>query len=697
MNMKQTLIRIGINAAACIFLLVLSVLSFNCIESPSSPVGPSSDVQLSVPLVDKTNLFGDFVKDTTFHVNSDGTISYVSTYIGQKKSVDTIPIQPQDDSRNTSIGKFIVYGFQKASNDFNISYFGINAGSLPSFLGTSFPIDSMYIDGTKDFDYIAIDTGSFTMAITNNLPIPIDIPTPIILRNRQNSQSMAAFNIPGTVQQGTTIKVISTSLAGKLLYGNMTVDPIQIHTNGSSTPVTFSSSDGITISYQPTSAIRADSASAIIPYQVFQSDSLSTFTLDDSVTIQNATFKSGNIALAIENQIDLTTQIHLEIPEIFNTQTQSMITYDSTFTSKGARVKNISLRDYFIETNGQVVLGTHLHYSLGITFISSGSLKKNVTKFDFVQARIVPQGNLYIQSVTGNFPTQYQTLNSSSKAIYHLGDIDKVTAQVRFKNMKVSVRLPISSGVVPFDYRNLVITAVNTKHHDSMTMPVTDGRIDPPPPVSVIDFTRSPNFDNFANYLVSYFPDLPDSFYVRGNLVINPNFIDHPTELYTIQDTSSITPYIDLNIPSEMSISNGHIRETQDIQGKIPKEFTRSVKNGMISFMFTNGIPFVMSSNIGFLGVNVSTGKRDTLISFNSLGPIASAHLGADSLTDSPVVSNVKIYLTGDQIDKVNQADSLAIRLNLATGNNGAIVKIRNTDAIRVQGSVNARYTINKP
>jgi hypothetical protein len=158
-----------------------------------------------------------------------------------------------------------------------------------------------------------------------------------------------------------------------------------------------------------------------------------------------------------------------------------------------------------------------------------------------------------------------------------------------------------------------------------------------------------------------------------------------------------VYPSFDLNIPSVMSINNGHIRETQDIQGKIPKDFTRAVKNGMIDFLFTNGIPFVMSSDISFLGVDTSTGRRDTLVSFNSLGPITSAHLGADSLTDSPVVSNVKIYLTGDQIDKVNQADSLAIRLNLATGNSGAIVKIRNADAIRVQVSVNACYTINKP
>jgi hypothetical protein len=130
---------------------------------------------------------------------------------------------------------------------------------------------------------------------------------------------------------------------------------------------------------------------------------------------------------------------------------------------------------------------------------------------------------------------------------------------------------------------------------------------------------------------------------------------------------------------------------------QISKELTNSLKNGTVNIAFTNGIPLAMSSSIGFLGVNDSTGRRDTLISFNSLGTIAAAHIGADRRADSSVVSNVKIYLTEDQVNKINRSDSLAIRLEFPTTDIGTFVIISDTDNIRIQASINATYIVNKP
>jgi hypothetical protein len=682
-------------------LLLSSVLFAGCIEKPLSPVAPSSDVPLSAPIIDKTVLLGDFNKGPNIQINSNGTFSYVNTYIGQKKTVDTITATPQKDSSDNALGRFYVNGFPGTLGDYGISNFNINPGTVGFFPSTSFQIDSMYIDskvnGATVFDYIAIDTCSFTLTVTNNLPIPIDFTAPITMRNRGSSTGLTSFTIPGVLTQGSTVTVMSTPIRTQIMYSNITIDPIQIHTSGSGTPVTFTSSQSISLAYRPTSSIYADSAISIIPYQEYPSESVKTFVLDDSVTIQHATFKSGVLAFDLENRIDLATRVHFEIQEIFNSQSQAMVVFDTTFTGLGSRRGYIPIKDYFIQTSGQITMGTHLHYSIGVTFISSGSAKKKISKFDLVRATIVPQGKLVAQSVLGNFPTQYLTIDSRTQANYNLGNIDKATAIMRFKDMKVSVRLPMSGGGTPVDYHNLTVTAMNSKNHDFMTMLVNDGRLDPPPSIPVIDFTQAVNFENFANYLVRDFPNLPDSFYVRGALVINPDFASHPTEAYTIQDTSNIRPYIDMNIPSIMSITNGHILQTQDIKGKIPKEFTRAVKDGMMNFSFTNGIPLEMASDIHFLGENETTGRRDTLISFNSLGPIDAAHLGTDSLADNPVVSPVKISLTGDQIEKLAQADSLVIRFDLETGNNGAIVKLRTTDAIRIQVSASARYIINKP
>jgi hypothetical protein len=107
-----------------------------------------------------------------------------------------------------------------------------------------------------------------------------------------------------------------------------------------------------------------------------------------------------------------------------------------------------------------------------------------------------------------------------------------------------------------------------------------------------------------------------------------------------------------------------------------------------------------MISNIRFLGWD-SLNHRDTLVRFDSLGPIAAAHINSiDSSADNPIVSNIKRYLTGDQVLKISKSDSVLILLDFETnsnGSNGAVVKIKNTDAIRVQASVNGRLIINKP
>ncbi len=140
-----------------------------------------------------------------------------------------------------------------------------------------------------------------------------------------------------------------------------------------------------------------------------------------------------------------------------------------------------------------------------------------------------------------------------------------------------------------------------------------------------------------------------------------------------------------------------HVVIDSTMPRQIPKELTSSMKNGTINIAFKNGIPLAMSSSIGFLGMNDSTGRSDTLVSFNSLGPIAAAHVGADRSADSSVVSNVKIYLTEDQVAKINKSDSLAIRLEFPTAGIGTVVIIRDSDEIRIQASANATYIVNKP
>jgi hypothetical protein len=292
-------------------------------------------------------------------------------------------------------------------------------------------------------------------------------------------------------------------------------------------------------------------------------------------------------------------------------------------------------------------------------------------------------------------------VNSGTKADFKLPDIDKSNVDsLKFKGLKVKIRLPFTGGETnppPIHYQGLTLIAKNSKHNQSDSFVLGDGDIDPAAGEPQIDLSPA-EIDNFVNSLVRFYPDLPDSFFVRGQLDINPNY--DSTNFYTIQDTSGIYPSVKIDVPSVIGIYGGRIQEVQEISDNIPEDIARSVQNGSVSFSFTNGIPIRMISNIRFLGRD-SLNHRDTLVRFDSLGPIAAAHINsADSSADNPVVSNIKKYLTNDQVVKISKSDSVFIRLDFETnsnGSNGAIVKIRNTDAVRVQASVRARFIVNKP
>jgi hypothetical protein len=106
--MKQTFLRIGTNNAACIVLIVMSVISYNCIESPTEFVSPTFDTQLSTPVLDTTQYFSNFAqKDTLFKFNAtDSTYSYPEPI-----PIDTTTNPPGSSERQVALGAFGVKGF----------------------------------------------------------------------------------------------------------------------------------------------------------------------------------------------------------------------------------------------------------------------------------------------------------------------------------------------------------------------------------------------------------------------------------------------------------------------------------------------------------------------------------------------------------------------------------------------------------
>ncbi len=105
--MKQTVLRTGTNTAACMLLLIVSVLSFNCIKSPLEPIGPTFDTQLSIPILDTTQYFSELVQNNSLFIFNTADSTYTTIFSTIPIPIDTSTGQPAQ----AALGEYGVKGF----------------------------------------------------------------------------------------------------------------------------------------------------------------------------------------------------------------------------------------------------------------------------------------------------------------------------------------------------------------------------------------------------------------------------------------------------------------------------------------------------------------------------------------------------------------------------------------------------------
>jgi len=678
-----------------LLLLILTFLSINCIESPLEPIAPTYELPLCIPILQKYRTFGEFISDTSKKINTDSTISYIQTFNMGKTPLDPVITHPQPDSEKTELGAFYINGFTAKTRIYGLSYFGIDTGLINYFPDTTIIIDSGYIDLSQGgkFEYAAIDTGTFIINIENNFPFDIDIPSPIILWNTNNENIIAEFVIDGTIPPGTS-KSSMAPISKKIVYKELTVHPIRIHTNGSDTTIRLTPDNNIKVTFQSASnQIRVDSAYSVIPRQTIESDSNSVFIVDDSITIKHATFRDGYIKVEIKNTLDVEAHVLLEIKEIKDKISNECLRYDTTFTGRGTAVRAFPIKDYYMEC-ASVEMGTRLNYTSGIKLIASSQMRK-VSKKDFVQAKVWVDDTLEIEQITGNFPTQYFDVNYRSKSDFEIKNDVKVDS-VKLKGLKMKLRVPISGGNTsppPIKYQDIVLLAKNTKLSKLDSVMIGDGYANYAQGEPYIDFTKVAGFEDFVNRIIKNFPNLPDSLFVRGKLIVNPDF--DPSNSYTISYDSYINTYLDIDVPSHFSIAGGYLREGKRIN--IDKDYpeAKSIKTANLGLAFENGIPIEMIADVCFY----DTTTTGVSLKFSQLGPIEPAEY--DTTIDraiKPRISNITIRLSNEQIKKIIESDSISISLMLNTdnGTKGDFVRVLESDMVKINVSINARYIVNR-
>jgi hypothetical protein len=202
-------------------------------------------------------------------------------------------------------------------------------------------------------------------------------------------------------------------------------------------------------------------------------------------------------------------------------------------------------------------------------------------------------------------------------------------------------------------------------------------------------------------FLSRFFPNLPDSFIVRGNATMNPYDVFPTAEgIQTIYDTTKVYTSIDLSFPLKLGIAGGEVSETNDLtdNNNSGKDEVKSVKTGTMYFEVVNGLPLQLILQSALLGKSIA-GKRDTLLRIPTDGPrtIAAAPVDQGGSVTGTKKSAFFITLRSSDIDAYNNADAIWFKLQIETTGGGTVpVKVRSTDSVSVRASATMVYTVNK-
>jgi hypothetical protein len=683
--------------AALAIGVLLSIIALQCIEMPLAPIMPTSDIQMSIPLWDVTRSVEDmFTKDTS-KVKRVGTgYEYVDNQVAAPVGLDSIKVSPQPSVNQVTVGRVSVGPVPTQTVTATVGQLGIPTGNVPGFPAPDFPAGSATfptsnLDLSAQFDYVYINSGSLSLSVTNNLPVDITFPQPIVLKNNKTSLPadtaiMASFLFPATIARGTSATATAT-LAGKLLRGSLKVNPIAFNTASRPGPFTINTTDGISFGFSSTPLV-ADSAAAVIPNQQIVAINDSIITIDPTAVLQQATFSKGQFTFSLTNNLGITVGARLKFSNFVSTKpTLDTLIINQTLNAKSTFTQTVRLDTIQIVNGSPTGPGTTMKFSVGISTVTSAGAKATFTSSDFVRASFTPQNAFVVKSVTGIINPLTVPINAAV-SVAGLGDADKkFKGSLVYDSVEIKIKFGISSGF-PISH-DLILYAIK-KSAPTRTLQIPKGTIYPG--LNTPGIITLNNSTGLSTFLSQITPNLPDSFVVRGTVVVDSARVSG-----TIYDTTKIYPSLSLRIPLKIGFVGGSYTDVFAIQAAVDTAFVEQVKKGTINFELTNRMPLAVSFRGAFLGRNPLTGNRDTLLKVPTDGSprtiLGATVDGSGYAIDPPVVSRFAITLVGTDADKFSKADSFYVKMDIATSGGNNAVRIQSIDNIRVRASGNLVYT----
>jgi hypothetical protein len=676
-------------------LLLLAALSLNCFKEPLSPVLPTWDATATFPLGSRTYTLADLIaKDTTLlkigtgsQITFSKSVQVAPTYVN-----DLLSLSPKDTSVQLQLGAFSVTSPDQRKP--------INISWLPQGQTVPVPDTTMNFADIQArinvFENITLKSGTISLTVENNLPVAMEVQSPIRLLDPQgNVVATFVFN-PSTIPARGS-RTANDDLATKTVDSDYRITGLQFHTPGSATPVAIPTGD-LLVATLSTSNLKATQATlANIPAQRLADNDTARLRIDDSTLVKELYLKNGSLNFSFRNNVAVPMTFKFRFSDLARRSGSSYLPYEDSLylAANGAGSMLLNLANTRIKSvDGSLIRALGVLSTVAI--LPTSGQPVTISQTDKVIISVTRNSTIVIDSAVGVVRPTW--VNVDTKLRLNLGKgVQKFSGQLNLPAAQLGLTTTSSVGFPADAYVKIGARKV-TGDSVFLQIPVSQRRLTPGQDVIQFDGAE---VGRFLSQLAS---KLPDSLRMYGKILINPSDVYTPSAagVASVGSNSSVAASANISIPLNLGIVGGIVRDTLVIgdtlaNGKkgftIDKTYIDHYNFGKVYIELENGLPAEIAFNTALL--NKSGGNLLTMPQSGQMIRLNSARVDANGNVVAPSKNTTVIELNQQEISQYNPSELVAfsVALNTSSGSPTVQFKTDNQVKIRVWTSLSGRVS----
>lgn len=679
--------------ASTIVLCGLSAL--NCFNDPLTPVAPTWDVDLTVPMANRVITLQDMVdKDSTLLKRGTGNqLVFASSTPTTPATVnDRVSMVPASTSGSIKLGSF---GVTVAP----ITHPGQIPG-LPA--GTTGPIPASSLNPPDISNAINIPVGAklisgrIRLTIQNNMPVPISVDSTIVLWDGAAVQ--ARFNFVAQIPAGGSVSA-EDDLAGRTISTGQSLTGLHFNTPGSGgqTVTVPATAFQATIS---TSALVASSATInSLPAQRLPDNDVTSLSIRDSTRVQSLTIRSGRLDLTFTSRLQVGVRLRFQLNELKRKVGGNSVSYEDSvmLPAQGTLVYPLNLAGCVLASASPAVLLDSVRLSSSV--IIPSTLVGPVTVHDTDRVIIAMRSGAPIIADTAAVVLKPTWVDVNTTVPLNFGKFtSKFSGQMNISAATLGLAMSSSIGF-PADLYLRISARKPSGDSAVLVLPASQCRFFPGS--GVISFDDA----EVAQFLTQLSGSLPDSARLTGKVLINPpdTYSATPSGVGRIGRNSSITGTMNIRVPLHIGIANGSYVDTLawgDTNGdgnqdnSFNRESLKQVNSGNVYAEIENNLPVAVGVRMSLLDVT-----RSPLLVIPQNGSdiqVASGVVDGAGNVILPAKSSAVIQLNGADVRQFIPAEFVRYAVSLNTAGGGGAVSLRTTDTIRIRFWSHLSYRVNQ-